>query len=223
MFPEKLNRAEAYRYMGYKGGGIPENIEALTDECEDSLLKSIVPKYVYRVFDIEETENGVEVSGAGLTFGGSDIKRHLSGCEKCVLLAATLGEGADKTIRGYEISGMEKAVIADCLASAAIEQVCDKAEEEIKSKLSGYFFTWRFSPGYGDFPLTVQRTFLDVLQAPKRIGLTVTDNFILLPRKSVTAVIGISKSGIPKGRRGCGCCNMKDRCEFRKRGEHCGF
>lgn len=221
MVLKKIDRAEAFRYMGHKGGAVSENMETLADDCEKRLLMSISPKFVWRVFDIEKTAEGIAVSDTPLVLLGGDIAAHLSECEKCVLLAATLGIGADNVIRGYESGEMEKAVIADCLASAAIEQVCDFAEEEMRSHLSGYSFTWRFSPGYGDFPLDIQRGFLDVLGAPKRIGLTVTESLILLPRKSVTAVIGISENEISKGRRGCGSCKMKDTCEFRKNGNKC--
>lgn len=220
---DSLNRAEAFRYMGHKGGEIPENINALADECEGKLLAAIRPNYVWRVFDIEETGGGISVSGTSLVLTGRDITEHLRGCERCALMCATLSIGADSVIRAYESAEMEKAVIADCLASAAIEQVCDIAECEIQAAVGDYHYTWRFSPGYGDLPLELQRQFIEVLQAQKRIGVTVTDSLILIPRKSVTAVMGISENEIPKGRRGCGSCNMRDRCEFRKRGTHCGF
>ena len=218
---EKIDRAEAFRYMGHKGGALPESMTALADECEQRLLAAVAPKFVYSLFDIEHTENGVAVSGTPLALKGRDISAHLKDCQRCVLFAATLGTGADTVIRGYESAAMEKAVIADCMASAAIEQVCDLAEAEIREKLPEMHFTWRFSPGYGDLPLDVQRDFLNVLNAPKRIGLTVTENLILIPRKSVTAVIGVSEREIPKGRRGCAVCGMRDKCEFRKNGTHC--
>ena len=65
--------------------------------------------------------------------------------------------------------------------------------------------------------------FLDLRDASRKIGVTVTDRLILIPRKSVTAVIGISEKEIPQKRRGCSCCNMRKTCPYRKRGEHCGF
>lgn len=218
---EKIDRAEAFRYMGHKGGALPESMTALADECEQRLLEAAAPKFVYAVFDIEHTADSVSVSGTPLALKGRDIAAHLKDCERCVLFAATLGAGTDAVIRGYESAAMEKAVIADCMASAAIEQVCDRAEAEIREKLPDMHFTWRFSPGYGDLPLDVQRDFLNVLNAQKRIGLTVTESLILIPRKSVTAVIGVSEREIPKGRRGCAVCGMRDKCEFRKSGAHC--
>lgn len=217
----KLDRAEAFRYMGHKGGEIPANINALADECEERLLNATEPKFVYALFDTERTDDGVLVKNTPLILRGKSISAHLRTCEKCVLMAATLGAGADGVIRGYESGAMEKAVIADCLAGAAIEQVCNVAEAEIQGRLAGMNFTWRFSPGYGDLPLDIQRDFLAVLNAQKRIGLTVTENLILVPRKSVTAVIGVSEHEIPKGRRGCASCNMRDKCGLRKNNIHC--
>ncbi len=219
----QLNRAEAMRYMGYKDKKPDENVLNIIDECESVLLKAVKPRYTYKIFDIKTLENGISVSGTSLLFEGSDIKSHLKGCDKCILLCATVSSEADKIIRSYETIDMTKTVISDCLASAAVEEVCNQAEIEIKEKLPDYNFTWRFSPGYGDFPLTIQPEFLNILDAQKRIGLSCTESLILIPRKSVTAVIGISKNPISKGKRGCVSCNMRDRCEYRKKGDHCGF
>lgn len=219
----QLNRAEALRYMGYKDKEPDENVMNIIDECESVLLKAVKPRYTYKLFDIKTLENGISVLGTSLLFEGNDIKEHLKGCDKCILLCATVSAEADKIIRSYETIDMTKTVISDCLASAAVEEVCNKAEIEIKEKLPDYNFTWRFSPGYGDFPLTIQPEFLNVLDAQKRIGLNCTESLILIPRKSVTAVIGISKNPISKGKRGCVSCNMRDRCEYRKKGDHCGF
>ena len=111
--------------------------------------------------------------------------------------------GADKVISEHQINDMTSALILDSMASTAIEQVCDAAEKEIKEKINkDNFMTWRFSPGYGDLPITLQREFVRVTDAEKRIGLTVNEGGILLPRKSVTAIIGLSKEPIPKQRRG---------------------
>jgi 5-methyltetrahydrofolate--homocysteine methyltransferase len=120
---------------------------------------------------------------------GDDIKTHLEGCSEIIILAATLGLQVDELIRQTEASDMAGAVILDELAGAAIEQVCDLAEADIRAKHGK--ITTRFSPGYGDFPLEVQAELLAVLDAKKKIGLYLNQSNLLIPRKSVTAVIGI--------------------------------
>ena len=44
----------------------------------------------------------------------------------------------------------------------------------------------------GDWDLGAQPLVLDLLQAPKRLGLTLTAGGMLVPEKSVTALVGIS-------------------------------
>lgn len=218
-----INKAEAFRYMGYKNGCADEAIVGLTAECEKQLLDVISPRYVYKVFDIERTDEGIAVKNTSLMLRGNDIAAHLKDCERCVLLCATISSGADALIRSFEAVDMLKAMITDCLASAAIEQVCNEAEAIINSELEGMNFTWRFSPGYGDLPLEIQSQFIDVLDAQKRVGVNISESMIMIPRKSVTAIIGVSTKEISKGKRGCICCNMRDRCAYRKRGERCGY
>ncbi len=218
----EINKAEALRYMGY-GKSKPDEVTLKNiEECEKALLDAVKPEYVYRVFDIEHTDDKVVVAGTSLVLTGNDIKQHLRGCTKAALLAVTVSGGADRLIRSYAAYDMAKSVITDCLASAAVEQVCNEVDRIIRESTQQPYQTWRFSPGYGDFPLEVQKEFLEVLNAGKRIGLSVLDNCMMVPTKSVTAVIGLSDNEISKGKRGCACCNMQDRCAYRIRGEHCG-
>lgn len=217
-----INRVEALRYMGHRGD-VPESLEKTLAECEHSLLMTIRPEFIFRVFDIVPCTEGIKVEGSSLILKGEDIRRHLDGCGRAVLMCATLGADADRLIRTSEVNDISSAFITDALASAAIEDVCRIADSHISEQLPECYFTWRFSPGYGDFPIDIQKDFLETLNAPKRIGLCAAENNILIPRKSVTAVSGVSDTPLPKMKRGCVCCNMRDRCAYRKRGEHCGF
>lgn len=223
MILEKLNQSEAIRYMGYGQNKPDEAMQSVIDECEKKLLAVIDPKFVYKIFGLEFSDDGIAIVGTSLVLKGNSIKDHLKGCEKCVLYCATLSQGADKEIRMLEAVDMTKAMITDCLASAGIEQVCDEVDKIIKDVAGEYNQTWRYSPGYGDLPIEIQTDFLQVLDAPKRIGLNTTASNILTPRKSVTAIIGLSKGEISQTRRGCLTCNLNKVCQFRKRGEHCGF
>jgi 5-methyltetrahydrofolate--homocysteine methyltransferase len=105
----------------------------------------------------------------------------------------------------------------------AIEQVCSKVDELLAEKYKGWNMTFRFSPGYGDYPIELQSEFLRMLDAPRKIGLTTNNNYLLMPTKSVTAILGLSQSPIDRKKRGCAICNMRDKCRFRRNGEHCGL
>ncbi len=207
--------------MGYGKNMPDENTLKRLDEAQKSLLSEISPKYVYKLFKIAANDGEKVTLDCGFELCGKDISRHLDGCAEAMLMAATLSEGADRVIRHFQAVDMASAVIADALASAAIEQVCDNACEEIADRLKGSFFTWRFSPGYGDFPIQTQKKFLTLLNAEKIIGLYATESFLLVPTKSVTAIIGVSENPVEKARKGCAGCNMVKDCKFRERGERC--
>ena len=215
-----ISKSEAARYMGVKGQPDPAVAELL-DKAEKLVREKISPKYVYIETDVSFTDAGVVLGAMSEPLTGEDIKRHLSGCNKAVLMAATLTQEADKLIRQTAVTNMAQSLAVDCICSAAVEQICDRAEEEIFQRCSAPYRTWRFSPGYGDLPLSLQKSFLIALNAQRRIGLTVTENSLLIPSKSVTAVIGISDKPIVRGARGCAICNMRESCSYRAKGQKC--
>ena len=213
----KVNRDELYRYIG-----TPDDlVRGIIDKCEEELFLAVKPAYVWQIFDIVHESVGIKVLNTDIVLPGESIKKHLKGCNRMVMLAATLSGEADKIIRKYQVSDMAKAVIADSIASTAIEDVCNMAEEEIKGYIPDKFFTYRFGVGYGDLPLSLEQDIIRVLDASKAIGLCATDANILTPLKSVVCVIGISDIPLEKGQKGCTTCNMKDSCKFRKQGMNC--
>lgn len=218
-----INQSEALRYLNYGNNRPDEKIQAIIDRCEKKILETIKPRYIYKVFDISFMPDGVHAIGSTLILKGNDIAQHLKGCEKAVLMCATLSADIDMLIRNAQIEDMTEAVIYDSLASVCIEQLCDSVENEIHERLPEYFHTWRYSPGYGDLPIDIQPQFVEVMNAGKRIGLCVTDTDMLTPKKSVTAVIGLSRNQINQKKRGCQTCSMRDKCQFRKKGERCEF
>ena len=221
MIINEINRTEAFRYLGIKGAPDSATLQ-LADECEKMLIAEMTPKFCWTYAEISEySNNSVKLSGYTLLLAGNDISAHLEGCSGAVLLAATLGNSVDTLLRKMQALDMAKAVILDAMASAAIEQVCDEAEKEIAGKLKKKHFTWRFSPGYGDFPIEVQKDFLLALNAQKVIGLCASASGILTPTKSVTAVIGVHERSVKNKNHSCESCNMRDRCNYRKTGGTC--
>lgn len=217
----KLDNSEILRYLGYRGE-VDEGTKKLLDSEIPVLLSAISPRWVWEVFSITHEDGGVRLS-SGLLLEGKNIKKNLTGCTRAVLLAVTLSAQGDAIIRRAENSDMARALVLDCCATTAIEQVCDIAEQEIHTAFSGCVSPPRFSPGYGDLPLTIQNDVLRLLDAPRKIGLCVTDSHILTPRKSVTAIIGISETQIIKQTAGCPSCTMVGDCHFRKTGVNFGL
>lgn len=219
----KLNFSEAARYLGYKGNTPDEKILDMMKRAEGEIINSAVPRYLYKRFPICFRKDGIEVVGTEILLTGNSIKLHLNGCSEVYLMCATLSSEIDKLIRISELKDMAAALILDTMASVAIENVMEQVEDIIHKENNNKYLTYRFGIGYGDLPIELEPEFLKALNAQKLIGLCSTDSFILSPRKSVVCVMGVSDSEIMQRKRSCSVCNMQNRCEFRKRGDRCGF
>lgn len=218
----EVNTDEVLRYMGCPPDRADPATRVLAEDCAAGMLAAARPRWAYRVFDLVPETGGVRLSG-GLLLPGGDLKAHLQDCRRAVLFCATLGAGADALIRRAESGDMGKALALDCAGAAAVEELCDRIEEELQSMFPGCYFPFRFSPGYGDLPLSLQNDLLELLDAPRRVGLTASFSHILLPRKSVTAILGVADGPIEKTIRSCLGCPAQGSCQYRKSGGHCGI
>lgn len=215
----KINKEEALRYMGYKSINVDVETEKLLKESIAELKDLAELKYVYRIFDIKKDNNNVSFENM-INIKSNDLNNLFKNCDKSALMAATLGFEVEKKIRYYSLTNLSKAVVFDACAASYIEGLCDVAEAEIKKIAieEGCNITYRYSPGYGDVPISHQSEILSALNVQKLIGLSVLDSHILIPRKSVTAFIGFTKvNEIHK--KSCLNCNLFGNCSFSKEGE----
>lgn len=209
-----LDRSEVLRYMGHAGDDVHDvHIIETADAAIARITRIAVPRYTWKICTPD-----------ALPLTGNDIQRHLNGCDRMAVLCATLGAAVDREIRLAEHRSMLTALALDAAAGDAIEKVCDAAEDELRIQMGkeGLFLTGRYSPGYGDLPMTLQPDILTLCDAPRRIGLSVTATNIMTPRKSVTALLGISAHPVQGRARGCGTCRLSADCPYRKRGIRCG-
>lgn len=220
----KIDITEILRYLGYKNQVLDENIKILIDQCIKEIQDISKKSYVYKFYDIDKTDSAIKLIDTNVLLTGDDIMYHLKYSSKCAVMAVTLGAMVDSKIKYYEKTNLTKALIMDSCATAAVESVCDEVEEKIKEEafFMGFGITYRYSPGYGDLPIELQHSILTLLETYKKIGLTVSENSILLPRKSVTAIIGLQGLQIKREASGCRTCNNFQFCQFRKEGNYCG-
>lgn len=209
---------EALRLLGAKAGS---GIEADLEKAYSKMLAAAQPRTVYRLFPVRQTENGILAGDTEFT--GRDIKKLLANSDKAFLLAVTLGAGVDALLRTKMSCDMAEAALLDICANAETERVCDTLETELFDIIgNGKYLTRRFSPGYGDLPLKYSSVIVNALNTQKYIGLGTTSADMLVPVKSVTAIIGVSSVREMRGRL-CWECAINNSCIWKKRGERCGL
>lgn len=213
------DKNEVLRYLGYNGQEISDTISEMIDKTSVEAEKAVTPRYCAVESPISRSADGIRVNSCGMLLCGSDIAEHLKGCDSVILFAASIGADIERRIRIYEAQDLTRAIIMDCCGSSLIESYCDLVCGSIAERLTerGLFPTSRFSPGYGDLPLSLQPEFLRALNAQRQIGLTCNEQFLMFPRKSVTAVIGLSKTPVGGcSKTACDTCRMNSTCQFRK-------
>ena len=210
-------------------GSTDSRLAEQMDEAERLLKEAARPKAVYRPVEISTIikDGGPDDSDKESAEGSLSIKKHLEGCNKAVLMAVTLGVGVDQLLRKTQVTDMALAVILDTGASVLIEQLADDFQEEIVKKpdasdQNDTFTTPRFSPGYGDWPITEQARIVRLLDGQRQIGLNVTKDSLMIPRKSITAVIGIADHPVKGCLATCDECVLRDKCLLKKEGKFCG-
>lgn len=204
------NRKEILRYAGVKEE--TEEIGALLDECIGEYNASF--KVCYREFPIAECGDILDLGFAKTD--SKSLKINLNGCHSIILFAATTGIETDRLITKYSRISPSKSVMFQAIGTERIETLCnafcDDFAEEIKT--NGLFTRPRFSPGYGDLPLALQKDIFSVLDCHRKIGITLNDNLFMSPSKSVTAIMGISDIQCRKRSEMCEYCEKTD-CRLR--------
>ena len=227
----EVPESEIWRYLGYHGAVPSPEIRERIAVCLAKLEEAARPQSVERLFPLtrEEDSNAgsqdaLDPDGAAplIRIGTMEIRsrslaKNLRGCREVCVLAATLGHGPDRLLRRAEIESVVDAAVLQAAAAAMIEAWLDDitsrlAETAARRKM---FLRPRFSPGYGDCPLSVQTDLLRLLDAQKRVGIALTDALMMLPTKSVTALIGITDRPEPDHIHGCGSC-ASIHCPYRR-------
>lgn len=211
----RADRKETLRYLGYRGQDLDAQTVQLIEEAAAELEHSSLPKSIYKEYDCEVSRDRVKLGG--LEINSKNLAVNLKGCERAVLLAATIGRAADFMIKKYSVSNMAKAAVVQAMGAACIESYVDEVEDVIRedARKRGLYLRPRFSPGYGDFALEHQKDIFQILECSKRIGVTLTEGNLMMPSKSVTAIIGLTtKERESCQMEKCSLCAKAD-CEFR--------
>lgn len=211
----EINRKEICRYLGYRNVVPDENINALIESCVDEVLKFAAPASFYKRFSLKIDGNLIKIEN--LEFYSKSLSKNLADCTEVILFAATLGLEVDRILAKYSKINVSRAVVFQSTAAAAIEAFCNECQEKIESevKKEGLFVRPRFSPGYGDVALSIQKDFLNMIKADRTVGIILTQGDIMIPEKSVTAFMGLSSVDLKCHREGCEICGKTD-CSYRR-------
>lgn len=225
----RIERSEVLRYLGYAGQDIAAELSASIDEAIAACSRELEPHSVWSTYRLSRhTEEGrtlVAVDGTALVLRDASIVAYLQGADRCALIACTLGMAGDRRLRQLGMVDPLSQLLYDAAASALVESGAEAVSRDIERWAAGQGMHtgYRFSPGYADFSLSVQPQLLAALDATRRLGMTVTDSMMLVPSKSITAVVGIYPGTVPDraARKTCAGCPCLGHCAWRLHNTTC--
>jgi len=180
-----IDEREVCRYLRLYGRAPGAALEARIKAMREAALKAIRPARAWRRFDDPFVAGGAD---------SASLTEHLAGCHAVYLVCTTIGAAFDALQRRTSATSPSDAFVLQAIGAAAIEEWTDETECEIRRELKdGETLVSRYSPGYGDWPLEAQRRLFELLDAPRKAGVSLTDSLLMVPSKSVSAIIGVKK------------------------------
>ena len=204
-----LNKGEILRYTSAKE--LTPEASALLESCIAEAEGLFTYKVCYAHFPIYFCDECIDLSF--IKTNSKHLRKSLSDCQSVLVFAATVGLEIDRLIARYGKTSPTKALMMQAIGAERIEALCDEftlfAEKEFGHSVP------RFSPGYGDLPIEIQKDFFRVLEPDRKIGLTLNESMLMTPSKSVTAIIGISGKPQTDKSHNCADCDKKN-CLYRR-------
>ena len=202
------------RYAGLKSSDFPP--ERMREAAQTvRLLAEGVGSIRYYPYD--STTHTIIAESGDLSLTSDAICRHLAEAEEVAVMAVTVGSAVEEAIdSAFSAGEYSRALLLDAAATTATEACADYLNRTVtaEAKRRGLYTAFRFSPGYGDWDITVQSDIVRLSEGDS-IGITVTKSSMLIPRKSVTAVIPLRAQKAEALAHGCSFCTHQ-KCPSRK-------
>ena len=183
--PPPADRAEILRYA--RSGGSDPTVALLLDGVLREAEEILTYRVAYREVAVTSTSDGLAVGGIAMP--SRSLTAALAGAERALLLAATVGPGIDRLLLRYERISPARALLLQAVGTERVEALLDAFTSEAEAEYGR--LSRRFSPGYGDRPLDLQRRLLPLLDSGRTLGITLGASLLMSPTKSVTAIVGI--------------------------------
>ena len=187
-----ISRREALHLLGYrrKDAVPPSNVERLLDRELKIGRELLRFKGIYRKCDAVVGDDTV-IAGGEYRIRSRRFASWITGCGEIYLFVVTAGQLFSERVQELlELEDTSGALAADAVGSSAAECAARAADEYLRSLEPDCRMTKRYSPGYGDWNITDNRSLLEFIDAGD-IGITVNEGGLMLPEKSVSAAKGI--------------------------------
>lgn len=190
----EVDRKLVLPLLGCGAQGLTPPVEGLLNSTLRKVKGFLQPQGIYEIYPINSINiKGEILFGEGFTLQSPGIARMLAPADFLALFIVTIGPYLEQEAAELAQKGeITESLFLEAVGSAATEALARKMQEHIEAgaQKPGWRATLRYSPGYCDWDLTQQRVLFSALSG-EAIGVTLTPECIMVPRKSVSALIGL--------------------------------
>ena len=213
----EIDKQLVLRNIGYASRHKPSpRVASVLDEYIENANQLIEPSYSYIIKDIERVRRSCVFIDGSIVFRSQVITKMLEECNKIAIFVATIGSYLEETVIRLSKDGLVlQSAILDSIGSVATEKVADHVRNEIKeiAEAEKLCTSRRFSPGYCDWTIRQQKEIFRALDG-NTAGIRLTRECLMLPRKSMSGIIGIGPCNM-ENYNPCKTCNKPD-CQGRR-------
>ncbi|MFA5143537.1 MAG: vitamin B12 dependent-methionine synthase activation domain-containing protein [Candidatus Omnitrophota bacterium] len=174
-----------------------------------AIVKKFIAKFETASFTLED----------GPVISTKELSAYIKGANHIYAFLATIGKDVEEKATSYMNGGDHlSGYLLDRIGSFAVESMAKNAEDALRRKLQlkNLSVSMRFSPGYCDWPIEEQSKIAQIIDFSS-VGVTLTQSCVMVPRKSITAVVAVGPGDLFKDIRSpCAVCNMRV-CDYRRK------
>ena len=209
------------RFLGGDGTRrLSKRLQGNIDRSIQRARELIRPKVVYTEKTISQAHNGSLILEEDVALRSGKLSKALGKCDRAAVFIATVGRGIDSFIQKLVTrKKLADAYVFDAIGSVAAEETVERFQKmfDHRSRPRKEQTTLRFSPSYCDWHVEEQRKIFGLLDN-SLIGVHLSPNFLMSPRKSVSGIFGIGSAPEMDRHRinPCSLCGLR-RCIARRR------
>jgi hypothetical protein len=187
----------------------------LAEQAIQEGLPLVEPSVVYKTFPVQEVRHERLIFAGGEQLSGKLIAHHLAQARQVYVLLCSIGSSLERYADEMWTSSAVYSLALDGVGSAAVEalanSVCRHLEDQATEQ--GWKSSIPLSPGMMDWTVQEGQPQIFHLLEGEPLEVSLTPSYIMVPRKSLTMVVGVGPDLDVVGRT-CDYCNLKDVCRY---------
>jgi hypothetical protein len=222
--PVNINIDSVIRGQGADPGTIRSRKGKLLKTAKQALFESeqfIQNTVIYKELVVAAQAGETLHFNDGSYLQGQLIKDHLNHSEQVVVILCSVGEAIERHLSEVVTTNLLHGLAIHGVGSAAVESLANAACGHFSrlAKEKGMSTTIPISPGMEGWELHEgQRQIFSLLEQDGTLEIKLNHDGIMIPKKSLSMVIGIGKKVNCKGKP-CDYCGMNEICQHKKSGK----